>query len=832
MTLSIAEYSIFANDAYQNRTQNGSDVAIPCGAEVIESIDSSFGFSANAYKLDGQIVIAFAGTNQLTFEDPFFGWPLANGDFRAPQAILAIAFYKNVLSQLTSEEESQICLTGHSLGGGLAGYVAALYQKPAQIFDHMPFADGLVNCYTYAQSNDIGAAEWREFLYGDQPVPTPSLDAISAHHITGEVNEWPRSFQDDLSTPLELPSDVDLPDVPFFGEGIARHSMGFLSVLQWGNEHSAAPLGDPASSDAWKASMKFTFPKLFDDSIADSVGLDRQQYVAFGPTPRDRLISMLAYSIDTSEGSAAGNSGALAFLNNSIVLGQAVLEGFQLGSAIGATIVQHAGFMVTNYVVNAHTNDLMEYTTSHQVGELRIHFDDATWTFFEEPVSYNAMTLFLDNFGAEVGGELGAIISNFDGWWSELVFVVSNQSVNSTVIADSFWVGTGHGDTILGSSGNDIIYAGTSTTANSGTSIFGGQGEDILFGSRLDDTIDTGVDADFAYGGEGADTFRSIGEDGSFTSGGSGNDTFYFDQDTLSGFTFVFGGSGADTYDINGYADVIMLNIPDFTDIDQLDFNALRIEAQKYADSGIVIINSDNSDSIRLNGEILHGATYAETSNYVYNDGDVISGSDIIIQADIDGDGTNEYCWMPDKFVELFSEITSYGHQSGSFQYLGSAQNGYSTLKIADKNESYGDFGPPALLNIHGFSDGIAGINISGNGDTEEFSGLTNHWVVDPYSWNQHGLFEYHPFSGTYTYGPGETGKDFFSIKHIDYYYETNFNSGRMSIETDFFAFMSKIVLDWDDVVVPPWPDGDYLPEPPPQPGSSQNSAHSDYPLV
>lgn len=55
MPLSIAEYSLFANDAYLDRIPNGNDIAIPFCADVIKSVNSSFGFSATAYKMDGQI---------------------------------------------------------------------------------------------------------------------------------------------------------------------------------------------------------------------------------------------------------------------------------------------------------------------------------------------------------------------------------------------------------------------------------------------------------------------------------------------------------------------------------------------------------------------------------------------------------------------------------------------------------------------------------------------------------------------------------------------------------------------------------------------------------
>ena len=60
-----------------------------------------------------------------------------------------------------------ITLTGHSLGGGLAGYVASLYGKSAEIFDNMPFELASANTRLSAVASDItGWGNTKDFVYG------------------------------------------------------------------------------------------------------------------------------------------------------------------------------------------------------------------------------------------------------------------------------------------------------------------------------------------------------------------------------------------------------------------------------------------------------------------------------------------------------------------------------------------------------------------------------------------------------------------------------------------------------------------------------------------
>lgn len=92
-------------------------------------------FYAAVYEAgDGSIVISFRGTDD-PWADARTGWPTGAG-LIGSQAELAAEFYYKVKQAYPNAE---ITLTGHSLGGGLAGFVSKLTGSAACIFDNMPF---------------------------------------------------------------------------------------------------------------------------------------------------------------------------------------------------------------------------------------------------------------------------------------------------------------------------------------------------------------------------------------------------------------------------------------------------------------------------------------------------------------------------------------------------------------------------------------------------------------------------------------------------------------------------------------------------------------------
>ena len=112
------------------------------------TIAQAVSFYAVAYDVPGArvdglsdtTVISYRGTDERGSE--FFGtdFPLSfAGDRRDPQIELAHKFFKSVDDATTNS----LHLTGHSLGGALAGFTGVVNDAEATLVDHIGFTRGL-----------------------------------------------------------------------------------------------------------------------------------------------------------------------------------------------------------------------------------------------------------------------------------------------------------------------------------------------------------------------------------------------------------------------------------------------------------------------------------------------------------------------------------------------------------------------------------------------------------------------------------------------------------------------------------------------------------------
>lgn len=110
------------------------------------------GFYAVAYDWNDQTVISYRGTNaDMLLQDALNGYGLGAGYPFNDQAWLAAQFFQAVTGTTTSDpRSSNVILTGHSLGGGLAGFIASIYGQDAYIFDNMTFEAGANKLYDLA----------------------------------------------------------------------------------------------------------------------------------------------------------------------------------------------------------------------------------------------------------------------------------------------------------------------------------------------------------------------------------------------------------------------------------------------------------------------------------------------------------------------------------------------------------------------------------------------------------------------------------------------------------------------------------------------------------
>jgi hypothetical protein len=178
------DYAVFAADTYVRPTvtdslaASPSDVTMdyPDGATLIdtssiEGLGASDDFVANAYQVGSQIIISYRGTDNL-LADALSGWSglLSNAELGS-QVQDAIQFYNDVMAEFAP---SSVVLTGHSLGGGLAGVVAALYGKTAYLYDALPFAGAAQHIHdSAADPDDPDHAYWLSLAYPDGAPSAP-----------------------------------------------------------------------------------------------------------------------------------------------------------------------------------------------------------------------------------------------------------------------------------------------------------------------------------------------------------------------------------------------------------------------------------------------------------------------------------------------------------------------------------------------------------------------------------------------------------------------------------------------------------------------------------
>ncbi|MFM9973084.1 MAG: hypothetical protein ACKVON_00745 [Beijerinckiaceae bacterium] len=177
--------SILALDSYNRGYGAGTVINVgnaPIRLGNAEFIDSrgtaaaaDRGFYGIAYSWNGEKVISYRGTDNFGLSsnpvagasDILNGWVAGIGYTPDTQLGLAAEFYKSVTgSTSVYARDASVVLTGHSLGGGLAGYVAALSGSKGVGFDHMPFGVAAYIQYAYDLANGVAGIQppdWAQF---------------------------------------------------------------------------------------------------------------------------------------------------------------------------------------------------------------------------------------------------------------------------------------------------------------------------------------------------------------------------------------------------------------------------------------------------------------------------------------------------------------------------------------------------------------------------------------------------------------------------------------------------------------------------------------------
>lgn len=141
------------------RNNDDNDTVYLDSSFALNDVDQGVGFYALTYDLGGgDYVIAYRGTDYPQNDDTVpkdihHGWTLGEGLTASEQGRMAIDFYNQVVDELygtaiqANNANINISLTGHSLGGGLSGFVGALYDQDAVVFDSMTYELAVTKAY-------------------------------------------------------------------------------------------------------------------------------------------------------------------------------------------------------------------------------------------------------------------------------------------------------------------------------------------------------------------------------------------------------------------------------------------------------------------------------------------------------------------------------------------------------------------------------------------------------------------------------------------------------------------------------------------------------------
>jgi len=205
-------------------------------------IAKAAGFYAIAYNWNGEKIVAYRGTDKLS--PSFFGLNGSGSDFEAygigigqpfsltggltAQARLTIEFYRKVAGEGSDPFAANITTTGHSLGGGLAGYAAMLYGKESAVFANMAFENSAAATRGAALVGSMFGVD-QTLVYGNGPIYALDRSNIHALAVNGELLGYTLHNRIAQQTPEYVLESFDTDTI---GSG-DLHSMALHTALIW-----------------------------------------------------------------------------------------------------------------------------------------------------------------------------------------------------------------------------------------------------------------------------------------------------------------------------------------------------------------------------------------------------------------------------------------------------------------------------------------------------------------------------------------------------------------------------------------------------------------------
>lgn len=511
----------------QNVSQIGYAIIGDDAVDILGTDAETAGFYASAYDVTnvagfsaGETVISYRGTNTVPYYegiiDAINGYGVGGGHATGEQARLAIEFYKAVAAG-NDLQAANISLTGHSLGGGLAGFVATIYGQDATIFDNMPFELAALHALALADGSQpsLVTQQWRDLFYDGQTPWANDLTGISAFATQGELL-WSLGLRTLQQTSVGVfPSFTDL-------AALDLHSQPLLVTLMWAHDNDKID---------WHAAGESLGRALFSSDVAASLnGIEAR--VGPGGSAVAVLQGAIAYSAISEGERPFGDTGIRVMFDDADDLGKAlsVANGSVTlaasADAVAKVLVQYAGKLALGDVEGlsaAFADGVLSLSGDGEV--LAGDFGSDLWSYGQAHSAIVGRKELTDTALAALDGAgAGSDMRTGMRWlWDDtdssiidrVLFRTGNQAL-STVLLDrhalggdvSLFVAGDGNDTIFGASSdeNEFVHGG-----GGNDSIFGGDGDDLIAGGAGNDTLSGGAGRDFLAGGTGIDTI-DLGE--------------------------------------------------------------------------------------------------------------------------------------------------------------------------------------------------------------------------------------------------------------------------------------------------------------------------------
>lgn len=610
--------SILAMDAYsrgEDGTFRWSDApGTQLGTATIGQSysDGPASFYAVSYAWNGQDVISFRGTDEAfpnvdSLGDLMAGWVSGAGVI-GPQAQAAIDFFEQVTGQsIYGGTASNTILTGHSLGGGLAGMIGGLTGTQATLFDTMPYAASALALAIF-ENLRLGALDADSVINDGGPyVALPTSHSLTSFSVEGEVLFLARAL-----SPAAAAIVYGSLGGPGFGslfsdftaavEGSVGHPP--LSTHGWwqANPLAVVDLHSQAlqtlllyarGNETWTPAAVQLIDAWFNDEIGEAIGLADGDPLTDDGTglaaPADQMLRMIAYSaIDDGE-RPWGDTGIVVLFDDAGDLGQALTLGGssildQTTGALAQILTQFAGGLAYKKVMqdNGPNGGDVPITgvLSLEGQVLSVSFSDTDWSWSgsggaggQPPAEIVGRDTFVTAVVEGTNGDFSAAQDKMAWLWgasstdiidriemdlsgADLAVTLTGSETGVTLHVasdgDNTISGSVHNDFIVAGDGQDYVDGGAGADLFVGAGgadwLIGGEGRDVLVGGDGEDT------ADFSYV-TGGGVFTLAGVQGQGTAGGLQIDVSQTDIDRVFGVEQILLTDGADTLVVSGGLD-------------------------------------------------------------------------------------------------------------------------------------------------------------------------------------------------------------------------------------------------------------------------------------